>query len=180
LDSLTRKGEYQKAIDLAAAIRGQAETPKDRTVISRCSGSCLLQLNKASLAVDAFSEAISLDPADYSSYMGRGQAYLALGKTDQAIADCSEAIRREPSDAALYFLRARVYETMGEKRRAKADLAEAEQLTHSGGKQQQGKPVKGREALQGTARLVQQRLDNSADSFAPALQSAGVDKDVRK
>ncbi len=131
LDSLVRKGEYQKAIDLAATIRGQADTPKDRALILRDSGYCLLQLEKASLAVDAFSEAISLDPTDYSSHIGRGQAYLVLGDTNRAMADCSEAIRRESSNAALYFLRARVYETMGEKQRTKADLAEAEQLIRS-------------------------------------------------
>ncbi len=141
LDSLTRKGESQKAIDLATEMRKQSETPQERAAICRYSGYCLLQLNRPLPAIDAYNEVIRSDPKDSYAYLGRAGAYGMLHDTDRAMADYSEAIRLRPSDPEVYVSRGNAYEAVGDKGRARADFAMAKQLTELCNRRQRGTDV---------------------------------------
>ena len=65
--------------------------------------------------IEAFSEAISLDPNDAGSYVQRGTAYAAKytgdeGEFDKAIRDLNEAIRLESSNPDAYIARGNAYD----------------------------------------------------------------------
>ena len=129
LDSLSRKGEYQKALDLSQEMRKQVQAPEERATICGYSGYCLLRLNRPSEAVDAYDELIRCDPKDAHAYLGRARAYAILNDIEGTIADCSEAIRLRPSNPDAYVMRGEAYKAMGETERADADLAMAKGLT---------------------------------------------------
>jgi pentatricopeptide repeat protein len=132
LDSLFRKGEYQKALDLAKKMKEQANTKEERVVFCRYSADCLLHLNKLFPAIDAYNEVIRFDSRDADAYLGRATAYARLNDMDHAMADFTEAIRLEPSNPEAYELRGNAYEAMGDKVRASADFAMAKQLSKNG------------------------------------------------
>lgn len=53
-------------------------------------------------AIEAFTQAIRLDPDYPPGYLQRGEIYGKLGRFDEAIADFSELIRRHPASSAYY------------------------------------------------------------------------------
>jgi len=79
-------------------------------------------------AVEAFTEAIELEPELAAAYNGRGGVYALIGDTDKAIADCNEAIRLAPEEAKFYRTRGLIYRDAGEEGRAEADLVKSEDL----------------------------------------------------
>jgi tetratricopeptide (TPR) repeat protein len=129
LDSLTRKGENERAAELATEALKQAETPEERATICLYSGHCLLRLNKPIPAIDTYSEVIRFDPQNALAFLGRATAYGMLHDTERAMADYAEAIRLKPSNPDAYLLRGKAYKAMGDKDRANADFAMAKQLT---------------------------------------------------
>jgi len=76
-----------------------------------------------------FSEAIRLNPADASGYVGRGAAYLAKDDLHRAIADFGEALRLSPGQAFAHLQRGIAYHRVGESDRALEDYGEAIKLT---------------------------------------------------
>ena len=94
LRSLVEKGEYDKAIKLAAEMRERTES-QEKTARSLPLWVHASRLRKGELdvAIADLSEAIRLDPKDASFYKNRGYAYDQKGDLDKAIADYSEAIR---------------------------------------------------------------------------------------
>ncbi len=131
LDSLARKGEYRKALDLAARACKQAEAPDERTTVFRYTGYCLLQLNQPRPALDAFNEAVRVQPGDANGYLARATAYETLGELDHAVADYAEAIRVRPADPEAYLLRGKAFEALGDRDRANADFAVAKRLAQN-------------------------------------------------
>jgi serine/threonine protein kinase/lipoprotein NlpI len=79
-------------------------------------------------AVEAFTEAIRLDPDSFLAHRDRGVAYHLQGRYREALADYSEAIRLSPDDALTYLVRARVHRELGENDRALNDYTEAIRL----------------------------------------------------
>ena len=59
-------------------------------------GISLFQKQDYDAAIDAFTEAIRVNPKNASAYNNRGVAYHKKGEYDKAIADCGEAIRLNP------------------------------------------------------------------------------------
>jgi tetratricopeptide (TPR) repeat protein len=76
-------------------------------------------------AVQAFTEAIRIDPKFPDSYSERGQALFKLGETERAIADYSAAIQRNPRHGAALRARGMAYLYRGSNDLALADLSRA-------------------------------------------------------
>lgn len=79
-------------------------------------------------AIEAFSEAITLDPQMAMAYNGRAAIRALAGDTDNAIIDCNDAIRLDPKKALFYRTRGLICREMGDEANAEADLARAEEL----------------------------------------------------
>ncbi len=88
-------------------------------------------------AIDAFDEAIGLDPRDAIAYYNRGVAYYSLDRSEQvrggldlyqlAIQDFNDAIRLNPQ-ADAYYSRGVAYRKLGQFERAIEDFDEAIRL----------------------------------------------------
>ena len=82
-------------------------------------------------ALEAFGEAIRLDPGLTEAYVSRGWVHQELGKLDKAIADYDRAIRLDPENAEAFCNRGDAYSETGETKKALADLGEAIRLDPS-------------------------------------------------
>ena len=77
-------------------------------------------------AIQAFTEAIRLNPGFSAAYNGRGIAYVYYrSEENRAIRDYTEAIRLNPNDANAYHLRGGLYAVQGKYDRAVQDYTEA-------------------------------------------------------
>ena len=90
-----------------------------------------LQNNELGHALEAFTEAIELDPELAIAYNGRGAVYALIGDADKGITDCSEAIRRSPQEARFYRARGLIYKEAGEAAKAEADLIKSAELGYT-------------------------------------------------
>jgi tetratricopeptide (TPR) repeat protein len=79
-------------------------------------------------AIDAYTEAIRLDPRSTAGYLGRGLARGRKGQFVQAIADATEAIRLDPRHAPAYRNRGRDHAAARAWSKAVADFTEAIRL----------------------------------------------------
>ena len=73
------------------------------------------------LAVECFSEAISIVSDDSASYYNRGLAHSNLGQFEAAVADFSEVIRLEPGDDDALALRAEAYRELADEELAQPE-----------------------------------------------------------
>jgi tetratricopeptide (TPR) repeat protein len=115
-------------------------------------GDAALNSGHHAQAIELFSQAIRLDPANLTPLLrragaytrnevenylcrwlalriGRGEAYLLKGDLDRALAECDEAVRFAPWSAEARLLRAQVHARRGEDDRAATDRREAQRLT---------------------------------------------------
>jgi tetratricopeptide (TPR) repeat protein len=76
-------------------------------------------------AIDAYSNAVTINPQYYEAYLQRGKAYANLRKMEQAIADYSTAIGIDPKVTAGYILRGELYARMGYREQAIEDYTTA-------------------------------------------------------
>jgi tetratricopeptide (TPR) repeat protein len=79
-------------------------------------------------AVADFSEAIRLDPDEFSTYVWRGIAWWYEHEYDKSIADCNEAIRLQPQSVVAYRNRGIAWRAKQEYDKAIADFNEAIRL----------------------------------------------------
>lgn len=79
-------------------------------------------------AIEAYSEAIRLDPGSGIAFYGRGYAYYVSHDDDRAIQDFNEAIRLEPTYADAFRDRGRAYEDKNDYDHAIRDYTEALRL----------------------------------------------------
>ncbi len=70
--------------------------------------------NEHDSAIEAYTNAIALDPNYAAAYNNRGIAYDDKGQYDRAIEDYSKAIALDPNLAAAYFLRGLAYDSKGQ------------------------------------------------------------------
>jgi serine/threonine protein kinase len=79
-------------------------------------------------AVEAYSEALLLDPASAVAANNRGNAYYKLGHHDAAIEDYSRAVRLGPDEPRAYFNRGNAYYAAGQYDEAIGDFTAAVRL----------------------------------------------------
>ena len=79
-------------------------------------------------AIDAYSEAIKLDPKCTSAYGHRGILYHDKGERQKALADFSKVIELDPKSKSAYVRRGMVYNELGEPRKTLADFSKAIEL----------------------------------------------------
>jgi hypothetical protein len=91
-------------------------------------GMSLMRSGSYGEAIDAFSEAIRLNPRDAQAYLFRGRAYQCRnqsGDLDAAIGDFSSSIRFNPDDSEAYYSRAIAYRDRGTANKSKEDAAKS-------------------------------------------------------
>ena len=76
-------------------------------------------------AIEAFSQAIELNPNYVEAYYNRGRVRYVLGDHKGAIADYNEALRINPSDSKAYYNRGVTRSRLGDNKGAIADFNEA-------------------------------------------------------
>lgn len=79
-------------------------------------------------AIEKYTKAIELNPANYSAFNNRGLACLKRGKYDCAFADFDRAIALNPLFIAVYINRGNAYQEIGRYDRAVADFDRAIEL----------------------------------------------------
>jgi serine/threonine-protein kinase len=87
-------------------------------------GEMWMRRGKHDRALEAYSEAVRLNPEDAQAHVCRGTATEALGDLEQAAADYSTAIRLQPDEGPGYALRAQVRHRQGRMDDALVDLSE--------------------------------------------------------
>jgi tetratricopeptide (TPR) repeat protein len=76
-------------------------------------------------SINAFNEAIALDPASYDAYVNRGWTFRQMGDFDKAIADYTSAITAQPNKAQVYLNRGWCHKRLGKMESALADFDKA-------------------------------------------------------
>ena len=79
-------------------------------------------------AIEAYDEAIRLNPQSAKAYNNRGIAYGELSQYERAIEDFDEAIRLNPQEPGAYFNRGIAYRLLGQQELADRDFAKAKEL----------------------------------------------------
>lgn len=111
----------------------QAPPEKDGTAVALeqalAMGEHALEVKDYGKAIERFSVAIRLDPANVTALRGRGEAYLHKGMLTEGIKDLAGVASREPKNdkaqkkvAGAYFLRARKHLAAGASAAAIADF----------------------------------------------------------
>ncbi len=91
-------------------------------------GNFRLMLNQISMAIEAYSHVIDLNPDNADAYINRGAAYIKEGKHDLAIENCNKAIQLHPDYALTYSNRGVAYDEKGEHDLAISDYDKAIEL----------------------------------------------------
>lgn len=79
-------------------------------------------------AIEAYTQAIVLNPKDYSFFNNRGVAYHAKGEFENAIADYSKAVELNPKHFSSFNNRGAAYEDLGLMEQAIEDYQKATEL----------------------------------------------------
>jgi tetratricopeptide (TPR) repeat protein len=86
-----RGGQYQQAIKVLKAMFEEDGYEEDDAEVMYWIGRCRMRLDQPAEAVEAFSEAIRLEPDFAGAYRARGEAHEKLGAKDKAKADFAKA-----------------------------------------------------------------------------------------
>ncbi len=76
-------------------------------------------------AIDAFSDALLIDPGNDSAFLLRGEAYQQLGDLANAEADFTDSLKLQPHNSRAYLGRATVRNSLGKVVEAFSDIHEA-------------------------------------------------------
>ncbi|MBS7230074.1 tetratricopeptide repeat protein [Flavobacterium psychroterrae] len=87
-------------------------------------GTCYMELNDYSVAVDYFDLAL-IDSKFYSYYYNKAEALSKLKRNDEAIAVISEGIINNPNKEVLYHKRYQIYRELKQKDKSFEDLKKA-------------------------------------------------------
>lgn len=82
-------------------------------------------LGNRATALDAYSQAISLNPTGANAYYNRGTKFLELGQYDRAVQDLTSALKIQPDDATALEARGAAYLRLGDVHKAEKDFADA-------------------------------------------------------
>ena len=81
--------------------------------------------NDTQRTLEAYTQAITLDPTDARAYNNRGLVYAAQQQWDKALPDFTQAITLDPNDAIAYNNRGNVYRAQQQWGEALADYTQA-------------------------------------------------------
>jgi Flp pilus assembly protein TadD len=93
-----RRGRFAKARALLEQMQDEEGYDEEQADISYWLGRSLVRLNKPNEALDAFNEAIRLDPQNAAAYQARGELYKKLGEKEKAEADLTRAKKLESEE----------------------------------------------------------------------------------
>ncbi len=116
------------------AMQSQANSPSemDKKELSAESaiqrGNVLMTLGQLDTAVEAYSNAINLNPRYAEAYYHRGMAYAKTGTSLPAIEDWTMAIKLKPKFSLAYYHRGETWLSLREWDKARTDLAAAKSL----------------------------------------------------
>jgi len=91
-----------------APVHLKAQTQPDeqqQADAARQEGDRLAKAGEYAAAIEAYDQAIKIDPKFAAAYKDRGTAYLRLHQPERAIQDYDQAIQLDPEDAEAYFER---------------------------------------------------------------------------
>lgn len=80
------------------------------------------------LAIEDYTQALSLSPESGDIYTTRANAYLEMARLDAAIGDANKALAFKPDYAPAYYVRGRIFEALGQKGFARDDFLRAYDL----------------------------------------------------
>jgi tetratricopeptide (TPR) repeat protein len=112
---------------LAAVVNREARTPHDANRLYR-QGRYLSEQENFAEAVQAYTQAIQLDPTLALALNARGYARLRLRHYQEAVDDCSQAIRLNPAYANAYLNRSVAKRALGDIAGAREDQRRAAEL----------------------------------------------------
>ncbi|MGB8475629.1 MAG: tetratricopeptide repeat protein, partial [Candidatus Acidiferrum sp.] len=116
---LQKQGRLEEAERQYRAALALSSDPLEIVRSHNNLGILYLGERKYAEALAQLNAAISLDPNQQNSYIGRGTAEMQTMKVDAAIADFAKAAQIAPSPLALYWL-GRALEMKGELQKAEA------------------------------------------------------------
>jgi len=122
-NATTQRGEANKAIQLYDAAESKCGTPKVHLFVFR--GNAKYSMKEYTSAIEDFSKAIKIDPANYHVYIFRGITYFSMENYDSAIKDFTKAGEFEETKCHAFSLRGDVYMRMKRYDAAISDYTEA-------------------------------------------------------
>lgn len=106
------KREYEKALPyLEIAIKTDISSLKAWAYFQ--SGYCYGKLNSYAKAIEAYKQAVRIDPDDADTYYNLGNVYFALDNHSKAIEVYKQAIRIDPDDAETHYNLGIAYDEVG-------------------------------------------------------------------
>ena len=118
----------QSATDAKVEQKAATGSRKARAMEFFEKGQNLAKSGDHQKAVEAFDNAIRLNPEMVASYLYQGISFIGAGKYQQAIDDFTAAIGLNPQSAQIFLQRAQAYHKMGDYARAMNDMKTAAKL----------------------------------------------------
>ncbi len=112
----------------AISASGRSQLIRGRAAAYQGLGQAYYRVGQRDMAIQAYSEAISINPSDPNAFAGRGDVLSVLQMTADALADYSEAIRLDPTHSRALVGRGIVYGDLGRDDLALSDLSRAIEL----------------------------------------------------
>jgi tetratricopeptide (TPR) repeat protein len=110
---------------LEDAQRGYQLDPRSPGMYLRRVGSALAGLKRYDEALQAYSKAIELNPADEGTLLNRAICYREAGQYDLALKDINRALELDPDWDWAFYRRGQIYEHLGEPDLAVRDYQQA-------------------------------------------------------
>jgi tetratricopeptide (TPR) repeat protein len=164
--TITERNNPNQAFDeIAKEIRRiieQLQASRAVKVDWATQGNELLELGQYDKALDAYEQALRIDPANELAHIGKGNALLSLNKHLEALDAYEEAIRLNPANATAYILRGDVLR--GDLNRFSEALASYKQAL----RQAPNNPLA--HLGKGQALFNLQRFDEALDAYNHVIQ----------
>jgi tetratricopeptide (TPR) repeat protein len=125
---------FQRAINLweswfyRVGFGGKAQVVRSHAAAFQGLGQAYHRLGQNELSVQAYAQAIAINPLDPNGFAGRGDTLATLRIFDQAVGDYTEAIRLDSSHSRAYAGRGIALSEQGRLEAALADLNQAIKL----------------------------------------------------
>jgi tetratricopeptide (TPR) repeat protein len=109
----------------ALSAQGHGQLARGRAAAYQGLGAAYYRVGHKDMAVQAYTEAISINPTDPNAFAGRGDVLIALQMFESALADYNEAIRLDPAHSRALAGRGIAYGELGRDESALSDLSRA-------------------------------------------------------